>query len=74
MLSNFKRLELASVVVVVVDDDNKEGKEWFGYKVIGIDQFVKSGTSVLIFASFDKEEIDGFCKEQQNVKIVALRE
>ena len=62
-------LELNSVV-----DEKEEGKEWFGYKVIGIDQFVKSNTSVLILASFDKEEIDGFCKEQENVKVVVLRE
>ncbi len=62
-------LELDSVV-----DEKKEGKEWFGYKVIGIDQFVKSNTSVLILASFDKEEIDDFCKEQEDVKVVVLRE
>jgi len=62
-------LEPASVV-----DDNKEGKEWFGYKVIGMDQFVKSNTRVLILASFDEKEIDNFCKEQENVKVVALRE
>jgi DNA-binding MarR family transcriptional regulator len=62
-------LELNSVV-----DEKKEGKEWFGYKVIGIDQFVKSNTGVLILASFDKEEIDGFCNEQENVKVVTLRE
>ena len=62
-------LELACVV-----DDNRAGKEWFGYKVIGIDQFVKSNTSVLILASFDKKEIDNFCKEQKNVKIVVLRD
>ncbi len=62
-------LELNSVV-----DEKKEGKEWFGYKVIGIDQFVKSNTSVLILASFDTKEIDNFCKEQKNVKIVVLRD
>ena len=62
-------LELKSVV-----DDKKEGEEWFGYKVIGIDQFVKSNTGVLILASFDKEEIDGFCNEQEDVKVVVLRE
>ena len=62
-------LELAHVV-----DDNKEGEVWFGYKVIGIDQFVTSNTTVLILAAFDKEEIDGFCKEQENVKVVLLRE
>jgi DNA-binding MarR family transcriptional regulator len=62
-------LELAYVV-----DDNKEGEVWFGYNVIGMDQFVTSNTTVLILASFDKEEIDGFCKEQENVKVVTLRE
>jgi DNA-binding MarR family transcriptional regulator len=62
-------LELDSVV-----DEEKEGEEWFGYKVIGIDQFVKSNTGVLILASFDKEEIDGFCNEQEDVKVVVLRE
>ena len=62
-------LEINSVV-----DEKREGKEWFGYKVIGMDQFVKSNASVLIFASFDKEKIDDFCKEQENVKVVALRE
>ncbi len=62
-------LELNSVV-----DEKKEGKEWFGYKVIGMDQFVKSNTSVLILASFDKKEIDNFYKEQENVKVVTLRE
>ena len=62
-------LELVHVV-----DDNKEGEVWFGYNVIGMDQFVKSNTTVLILAAFDKEEIDGFCKEQENVKVVLLRE
>ena len=62
-------LELNSVV-----DEKKEGKEWFGYKVIDMDQFVKSNTSVLILASFDKKEIGNFYKEQENVKVVVLRE
>ena len=62
-------LELKSVV-----DDKKEGKEWFGYKVIDMDQFVKSNTSVLILASFDKKEIGNFNTEQENVKVVVLRE
>ena len=66
-----KELELELAYVV---DDKRDGEEWFGYKVIGIDQFVKSNTGVLILASFDKEEIDGFCKEQENVKVVVLRE
>jgi hypothetical protein len=62
-------LEVNSVV-----DEKREGEEWFGYKVIGMDQFVKSNSSVLIIASFDKEKIDSFCKEQKNVKVVALRD
>ena len=62
-------LELVHVV-----DDNKEGDVWFGYTVVKMDEFVKSNTNVLILASFDKEEIDGFCKEQENVKVVVLRE
>lgn len=66
-----KELELELACVV---DDNRAGKEWFGYKVIGIDQFVKFNTSVLILASFDKKEIDTFCKEQKNVKVVVLRD
>jgi DNA-binding MarR family transcriptional regulator len=57
-----------------VVDNNKKGKEWFGYKVIGTDEFLKSNTSVLILASFNKEEIEAFCKEQEKVKFVALRE
>jgi DNA-binding MarR family transcriptional regulator len=63
------KLELDYVV-----DDDKEGKDWFGYKVIDMDEFVKSDTGVLILASFDKEKIDVFCKEQEDVKVVALRE
>ena len=62
-------LELNSIV-----DEKKEGKEWFGYNVIGIDQFVKSNTGVLILATFDKEKIDDFCKEQEGIKVVALRD
>ncbi len=64
-------LELEFVV-----DENRKGKEWFGYKVIGIDEFVnlKSNSNILILASFDKDEIDGFCKEREDVKLVALRE
>ncbi len=57
-----------------VIDDRKEGIEWFGYRVIGMDQFVKSNISVLILASFNKEEVDSFCKEQEDVRVVALRE
>jgi|SRR3972149_1275186 len=64
-------LRLESVV-----DENMAGKEWFGYKVIGIDEFVnlESNSNILILASFDKDEIDGFCKEQEGVKVVALRD
>ena len=62
-------LELAHVV-----DDSKEGEVWFGYTVVKMDEFVKSNTNVLILASFDKEEIDGFCKEQENIKVVVLRD
>ncbi len=57
-----------------VVDNNKKGKEWFGYKVIDMDEFLKSNTSVLILASFNKGEIEAFCKEQEEVKVVALRE
>jgi DNA-binding MarR family transcriptional regulator len=62
-------LELKSVV-----DEGKEGEEWFGYKVVDMDEFLKSNTNVLILASFDKNEIDSFCIEQEGVKVVALRE
>ena len=63
------RLELGYVV-----DDNKKGEEWFGYKIVDMDEFLKSSTSVLILASFNKDEINDFCKEQENVKVVVLRE
>ena len=62
-------LELSSVV-----DDNKKGEEWFGYTIVNMDEFLASGADILIHASFDKNEIDSFCIEQENVKIVALRE
>ena len=64
-------LELAYVV-----DNNKEGEVWFGYTVVKMDKFIMSNTDVLILASFDKEVIDGFCKEQEQeeVRVVALRE
>jgi DNA-binding MarR family transcriptional regulator len=61
-------LELTSVV-----EEKKEGEEWFGYNVIGMEEFVKNKDGVLIFASLNKEEIDIFCKEQENVKVVVLR-
>jgi len=57
-----------------VVDNNKKGKEWFGYKIIDTDEFLKSSTSVLILASINQDEIEAFCKEQEKVKIVALRE
>ncbi len=61
-------LELASVV-----EEKKEGEEWFGYNVIGMEEFIKNKDSVLVFASFDQSEIDRFCKEHENVKVVAFR-
>jgi hypothetical protein len=61
-------LELGYVV-----DDNKKGEEWFGYTIINMDEFLASGTGILIHASFDKNEIDSFCIEQEDVKVVALR-
>ena len=61
--------------MIALVDDNRAGKEWFGYKVIGIDQLCEDQIpSVLILASFDKEEIDSFCKEQEEVRVVTLRE
>ncbi len=62
-------LELTSVV-----EEKKEGEEWFGYNVIGMEEFVKNKDSVLVFASFDQSEIDRFCKEYEDVKVVALRD
>jgi DNA-binding MarR family transcriptional regulator len=57
-----------------VVDNNKKGKEWFGYKIIDTDEFLKSSTSVLILASINQDEIEAFYKEQEEVKVVALRE
>ncbi len=65
--------ELGLELVCVVDD-NRKGEEWFGYSIVGMDEFAKDKDCVLIFASFDKEEIEGFCKEQEDVKVVVLRE
>ena len=62
-------LELASVV-----EEKKQGEKWFGYDVIGMEEFVKNKDSVLVFASFDQSEIDRFCKEYEGVKVVVLRE
>jgi len=66
-----KELELKLDCIV---DDDKAGEEWFGYKVINMGEFIKTGDRVLILASFNKEEIDSFCKGQEDVKVVALRE
>jgi DNA-binding MarR family transcriptional regulator len=57
-----------------VVDNAKKGEEWFGYKVIDMDEFLKSNTSVLILASFNNSEIEAFYKEQNKVRVVALRE
>ncbi len=65
--------ELGLRLECVVEND-KKGEEWFGYKVIDMDKFLKSGTNILILASFDKKEIDSFCREQEGVKVVALRD
>ena len=62
-------LELACVV-----DDNKKGEEWFGYSIVGMEEFIEYKNNILIYASFDIEEIEGFCKEYEDVKVVALRE
>lgn len=61
-------LELTYVV-----EEKREGEEWFGYNVIGMAEFVENKDNVLIFASFDKSEIDCFCEEYEDVKVVALR-
>ncbi len=62
-------LELTYVV-----EETKDGKEWFGYNVIGMEEFVENKDSVLILASFDQSEIDRFCKEYEDVKVVVLRD
>ncbi len=66
-----KELKLELVYVV---DDNNDGIEWFGYTIINMNEFSKSGANVLILASFDEKEIDSFCKEQEGVKVVVLRD
>ena len=66
-----KELELELAYVV---DDNREGEMWFGYTIVNMDEFLKSNANVLILASFDKKEIDNFYREQENVKVVMLRE
>ena len=65
--------ELGLRLECVVDND-KKGEEWFGYKVINMNEFLKSGTNILILASFDEKEIGSFCKEQEGVKVVVLRD
>ncbi len=65
--------ELGLELTYVVEEE-KEGEEWFGYNVIGMEVFAENKDSVLIFASLDKNEIDRFCKEYEDVKVVALRE
>jgi len=55
-------------------DDNKKGEEWFGYTIVNMDEFLASGAGILIHASFDKNEINSFCIEQEDVKVVALRD
>lgn len=65
--------ELGLELICVVDDSRK-GEEWFGYSVIGIDEYIKDNKDkVLIFATFNKNEIDGFYKVKEDVRIVALR-
>ena len=62
-------LELDSVV-----EGERVGEEWFGYSIIGMKEFTENKDRVLIFASFDQSEIDRFCKEYEDVKVVTLRE
>jgi len=62
-------LELDSVV-----EGERVGEEWFGYNIIGMEEFTENKDRVLIFASFDQSEIDCFCKEFEDVKVVSLRE
>ena len=70
-ISVLKELGLELVYVI---DDKRKGKEWFGYKVIGMVDFVESNADVLILATFVKEEIDSFCKAQEGIRVVTLRE
>ncbi len=41
---------------------------------MGWDKLERSNNSILILATFVKEEIDSFCKEQAGIRVVALRE
>lgn len=54
--------------------DNMDIESWFGYKVIGMDDFIKTNAGVLILASFEKKQIDNFNKDQNRIRVVALRE
>lgn len=63
------RLELDHVV-----DNKKKGDEWFGYKVIDLDEYLKKDADFLILASFNKNEVDAFQKNQKGIKVIALRE
>ena len=38
---------------------------WFGYTIVNMDEFLKSGANIIILASFGEKEIDSFCKEQE---------
>ncbi len=66
-----KELQLELNYIV---DNKRNGKEWFGYTIVNMDEFLKFGADILILATFDKEEIDSFCKEHDGIRVVALRE
>ncbi len=42
--------------------------------VMGWDKLARSNNSILILATFVKEEMDSFCKEQEGIRVVTLRE
>ncbi|MFQ5964416.1 MAG: winged helix-turn-helix transcriptional regulator [Candidatus Scalinduaceae bacterium] len=65
--------ELGLRLDCVVDNDRK-GEEWFGYTIVGMDEFLKSNKNILILASFNKDEIEVFRRKQEKVKVIALRE
>lgn len=66
-----KELKLGLTYVV---DDNRKGEDWFGYKVIDMDEFLKSNTDILILASFNNDEIEAFREEQEEISVITLRE
>ncbi len=66
-----KELQLELNYIV---DNKRNGKEWFGYTIVNMDEFLKFGTNILILATFDKEEIDSFCKDQKGIRVVTLRD